>query len=188
MSTHEKETFLQTYDWASNWQALPWAHAEPSLFLAEVCREKAPGKALDIGCGAGTDSVYLARQGWDVTSLDFMPKALEYTQQRASEAGVNVTPVEADITAWEPPQQYDLVLDHGLLHNMDPKRYEAYRACLMKAVADDGEFVWPGARPTRGGARGTCRFGRGHRRQQLDLKHSKGCRPFGGDLGFGRGP
>jgi len=141
MSTHEKETFLQTYDWASNWQALPWAHAEPSLFLAEVCREKAPGKALDIGCGAGTDSVYLARQGWDVTSLDFMPKALEYTQQRASEAGVNVTPVEADITAWEPPQQYDLVLDHGLLHNMDPVRFPAYRKCLMKALAADGDFV-----------------------------------------------
>lgn len=141
MSTHEKETFLQTYDWAGNWQALPWAHAEPTLFLAEVCREKAPGKALDIGCGAGTDSVFLAGQGWDVTSLDFMPKALEYTQQRAREAGVTVTPVEADITDWEPPQQYDLVLDHGLLHNMDPVRFPAYRECLLKALAADGTFV-----------------------------------------------
>jgi len=141
MSTHEKETFLQTYNWADNWQTLPWAHNEPSLFLAEVCREKAPGKALDIGCGAGTDSVYLARLGWDVTSLDFMPKALEYTQQRASEAGVSITPLEADITDWEPPQQYDLVLDHGLLHNMDPVRFPNYRECLMKALAADGDFV-----------------------------------------------
>lgn len=141
MSTHEKETFLQTYDWVNSWQDLPWAHDEPTLFLAEVCREKAPGKALDIGCGAGTDSVYLAKQGWDVTSLDFMPKALEYTQQRASEAGVSVTPVEADITDWQPPQQYDLVLDHGLLHNMDPERYSAYRECILAALAADADFL-----------------------------------------------
>lgn len=141
MNTHEKETFLQTYDWVNSWQDLPWAHDEPTLFLAQVCREKAPGTALDIGCGAGTDSVFLAKQGWEVTSLDFMPKALEYTQQRASEEGVSVTPVEADITDWEPPQQYDLVLDHGLLHNMDPVRYPAYRECVMKAIADNGDFV-----------------------------------------------
>ena len=141
MSTHEKETFFQTYDWASNWQDLPWAHDHPTLFLAEITQQRGGGRALDIGCGAGTDSVFLAQLGWEVTSLDFMPKALEYTQQRAAEAGVSVTPVEADITDWEPPHAYDLVLDHGLLHNMDPVRYPAYRDCVMRAVADDGTFV-----------------------------------------------
>ena len=141
MSTHEKETFLQAYNWVESWQTLPWAHDEPTLFLAHVCSRKKPGTALDIGCGAGTDSVFLAKQGWEVTSLDFIPKALEYTVQRASAAGVSVTPVEADITAWEPPQQYDLVLDHGLLHNLDVVRYPAYRDSVLKALAVTGEFV-----------------------------------------------
>ena len=141
MSTHEKDTFTSTYDWAKEWEDLPWSHAEPTLFLAEICRRRKPGKALDIGCGGGTDSVFLAEQGWDVTSLDFVPKALEYTQQRAEAAGVSITPVVADITDWEPPEQYDLVLDHGLLHNMDTVRYDAYRACVLKALAPDGEFV-----------------------------------------------
>jgi SAM-dependent methyltransferase len=141
MSTHEKDTFLQTYDWASDWQELPWAHDAPTQFLAGICQLRETGRVLDIGCGAGTDSVYLAGQGWDVTSLDFMPKALEYTQQRAQAAGVTVTPVEADITTWKPPGKFDLVLDHGLLHNMDPVRYSAYRQTLCDAIADDGEFV-----------------------------------------------
>ena len=141
MTTHEKDTFLQTYQWVKSWSELPWAHDEPTLFLAEICHMRSPGTALDIGCGAGTDSVYLARQGWDVTSLDFIPQALEFTQQRASEAGVSVTAVEADITTWEPPQRYDLVLDHGLLHNMDPVRYPAYRERVMNSIADDGDFV-----------------------------------------------
>lgn len=141
MSTHEKDTFLQTYEWVKGWQDLPWAHVEPTMFLAEICQMREPGTALDIGCGAGADSVYLAGKGWDVTSLDFIPKALEFTQRRAEAAGVSITPVEADITTWDPPQQFDIVLDHGLLHNMDPVRYPAYRECVMKALADDGNFV-----------------------------------------------
>ena len=141
MSTHEKQTFLSTYDWAKSWQDLPWAHDDPTLFLAEICERRKPGRALDIGCGAGTDSVYLAKKGWDVTSLDFMPKALEFTQGRAKAAGVPVRAVEADITEWVVPGQYDLVLDHGLLHNMDPVRYPAYRERVLAALADDGDFV-----------------------------------------------
>lgn len=141
MSTHEKDTFMNTYEWASAWKDLPWAHDEPTLFLAEICRRRKPGKALDIGCGAGTDSVFLAEQGWDVTSLDFVPKALEFTSERAAKAGVSVTPVEADITTWTPPHSFDLVLDHGLLHNMDPVRYAKYREVVMKAIGDTGEFV-----------------------------------------------
>ena len=141
MSTHEKNTFFATYDWAKSWQELPWAHDEPTLFLAEICQRRKPGRALDIGCGAGTDSVYLAKRGWEVTALDFMPKALEFTQARAKEAGVSVRPVEADITEWAVPEPFDLVLDHGLLHNMDPLRYPAYRERVLKAIADDGDFV-----------------------------------------------
>jgi len=141
MTTHEKDTFLQTYQWAGKWEELPWAHDEPTLFLADICNRRKPGTALDLGCGSGTDSVYLAQQGWDVTSLDFIPKALEYTQQRAEKLGVSIRPVEADITTWEPPQSYDLVLDHGLLHNMDPDRYPAYRERVMRAIGPDGELV-----------------------------------------------
>lgn len=141
MSTHELKTFSATYDWAKTWRDLPWAHDEATLFLAELCAKRKPGRALDIGCGAGTDSVYLAQRGWDVTALDFIPKALEFTQARAREAGVSVTPVEADITAWRADQPFDLVLDHGLLHNLDPVRHAAYRQTVLLGLADDGDFI-----------------------------------------------
>ncbi len=164
MSTHEKQTFFATYDWAKNWQDLPWAHEHPTLFLAEICQQRGPGRALDIGCGAGTDSVYLAKRGWEVTALDFMPKALQYTQARAKDAGVTVTPVEADITAWSPPAPFDLVLDHGLLHNMDPVRYPAYRQTVLDSIADEGDFVllhWHPRYPGQpGGRMGPRRVGR----------------------------
>jgi SAM-dependent methyltransferase len=156
MTTHEKSTFFATYDWAKSWHDLPWAHEQPTLFLAEICQQRGIGRALDIGCGAGTDSVFLAKQGWDVTALDFMPKALAYTQSRAKSAGVSVRPLEADITEWEPDGRYDLVLDHGLLHNMDPVRYPAYRERVLRALADDGDFVllhWHPRFPGQGNGR-----------------------------------
>lgn len=141
MTTPEKDTFFATYDWAKSWQDLPWAHEEPTLLLAEICDRRPPGRALDMGCGASTDSVYLAKRGWSVTALDFMPKALAFTAARAREAGVSVTPVEADITEWEAPGSFDLVLDHGLLHNMEPGRHAAYRTRLLAALGEAADFV-----------------------------------------------
>lgn len=141
MGADELKTFTATYDWAKTWRDLPWAHDEPTLFLAELCARRKPGRALDIGCGAGTDSVYLAQRGWEVTALDFIPKALEFTAARAREAGVSLTTVQADITSWQAGQPYDLVLDHGLLHNLDPAHHAAYRQTVLKALAPDGDFI-----------------------------------------------
>ena len=134
-------TFTREYDHATDWQKLSWAHMEQTLFLADICKKRKPGRALDIGCGAGTDSVFLAKEGWDVTSLDFVPKAIEMTEQRAKDAGVVVTPVVADVLEWEAPHKYDLVLDHGLLHNMNPQNHQIYREQLFKAMSDDAHFV-----------------------------------------------
>lgn len=141
MNTPEQKTFQATYDWAKGWQDLPWAHEAPTLFLAEICQQRPPGRVLDIGCGAGTDSVYLAKRGWDVTALDFMPKALEFTATRARDAGVTVRAVQADITQWTVPEPFDLVLDHGLLHNVDPHRYPGYRERVLEALGADADFI-----------------------------------------------
>ncbi|HHQ13596.1 MAG TPA: class I SAM-dependent methyltransferase [Chromatiales bacterium] len=111
------------------------------LFLPDVCARRRPGRALDMGCGTGIDSVYLAGQGWQVTALDFVSKALEYTAELAAKAGVSVDTVQADITEWQVPAAYDLVLDHGLMHNMDPVRHPAYRERVLQALASDGDFL-----------------------------------------------
>lgn len=133
--------FTQEYGRAEKWQQLSWAHMEPTPFLADICIKRGPGKALDIGCGAGTDSVFLAKQGWDVTSLDFIPKAIEMTTGRAKDAGVSVTTAVADVLDWQPKHKYDLVLDHGLLHNMNPGNHPIYRQQIFKFMSDDADFV-----------------------------------------------
>ena len=70
-----------------------------------------------------------------------MPAALEMTRLRATAAGLKLITIEADVTEWQPTDKFDLVLDHGLLHNMNPDRYPLYRERVMQALADDGEFL-----------------------------------------------
>ncbi len=45
------------------------------------------GSALDLGCGTGDSSIYLAQHGWKVTGVDFVPKALEKARAKAAAAG-----------------------------------------------------------------------------------------------------
>ena len=47
-----------------------------------------PGRVLDLGCGTGTDAVYLASHGWDVVAVDFASRAIGLAEKRASAAGV----------------------------------------------------------------------------------------------------
>src|SRR6516162_2854190 len=56
------------------------------------------GMALDLGCGTGDTSIYLAQHGWKVTGVDFVPKALEKARAKAGAAGVPVAFVHADVT------------------------------------------------------------------------------------------
>jgi SAM-dependent methyltransferase len=56
------------------------------------------GRALDLGCGTATDSIYLAQHGWDVTGVDMVPEALAIARRHAAAAGVAPHFVEGDVT------------------------------------------------------------------------------------------
>src|SRR5438034_5336187 len=69
-----------------------WERAVPPSGLVDLVEGPSalpPGRALDLGCGTGTDSVYLALHGWDVTGVDMVPKALAAARRRAVVAGVS---------------------------------------------------------------------------------------------------
>jgi SAM-dependent methyltransferase len=71
-----------------------------------------PGRALDLGCGEGGDSVHLARLGWQVTAVDISPTALSRTDELAASTGVSsrVTTERHDLTISFPDGRFDLVV------------------------------------------------------------------------------
>lgn len=143
MVSLERMALRRIYKGAAEADRLPWHHKEPTTFLSEVVqsREK-PGRALDIGCGSGIDSVYLASQGWDVTSLDFIPDALTMTRTRADAAGVTLNLIEADAMTWScPADSFDLIIDGGCLHSKKQSDRPKYKANILNWLAKGGDYV-----------------------------------------------
>ena len=79
--------------------------------LVEVAGQLPPGTALDLGCGAGGDTLWLARQGWRVTATDISTTAVETVLRVARESGLGslVTAEQHDLAETFPLGMFDLV-------------------------------------------------------------------------------
>src|SRR4030066_2239690 len=74
-------------------EELGWELGKPRPILREYVEKGLlkKGKALDIGCGTGTNTVYLAEKGFEVTGVDISPTAIEYAEKKATRAKVQIT-------------------------------------------------------------------------------------------------
>lgn len=81
----------------------------PNPLLIELAGSFPPGRALDLGCGEGGDSVWLALQGWTTTAVDVAPTALARTREAAAAAGAKVTTEQHDLESSLPGGPFDLV-------------------------------------------------------------------------------
>ena len=70
---------------------LPWDSGRPDVHLSGVVDGYGiePGKALEVGCGTGTNAVWLAKRGFDVLGQDISETAIAKARARAAEAGVD---------------------------------------------------------------------------------------------------
>jgi SAM-dependent methyltransferase len=133
-----------------------WERGEPAaalVALAEGPSALPPGRALDLGCGTGTDSVYLARRGWDVTGVDQVPRALALARRRAAAAGVTPRFVSGDVTRLRDlgvGGRYALLLDFGCFHTLPADQRDAYVAGVSGVAAPGATLLLYGfARPPR---------------------------------------
>jgi SAM-dependent methyltransferase len=98
----------------------PWDLGAPAAELRKAVEEGTirPGHALEVGCGSGTDAVYLASQGFKVTAVDIAPTALAIAEAKARTAGVRVEWLLADVLALPDIGPFDFVYDRGCYHNV----------------------------------------------------------------------
>lgn len=133
---------MDRHDWDRRYGGtdLVWT-AEPNRWLVAEAAGLPPGRALDLGCGEGRNAVWLARQGWQVTAVDFSPVALAKGRRLAAgSGGPAVDWVEADVRTYRPePAAYDLVL-LAYVHLPEPDRGAVHRAAA-RAVAPGGVLL-----------------------------------------------
>ena len=91
----------------------------PSPFLSqeiERVRRLAPGKrALDIACGEGRNSIFLAQQGFLVTAMDISDVGLGKAVRRAADAGVTIDFQRVDLEGYRFTEQFDLIINFNFL-------------------------------------------------------------------------
>ncbi|TMM04384.1 MAG: class I SAM-dependent methyltransferase [Actinobacteria bacterium] len=106
----------------------PWNRDAVPTRVVEVVNERSSGgRALDLGCGTGRDSVYLAERGWAVTGIDGVKQAIEAARERSQGAGVAVNWILGDVTRLETlglGGGFDFVLDRGCFHGLSDRERE----------------------------------------------------------------
>lgn len=103
----------------------------------------AAGRALDLGCGSGTNAIALAQHGWQVTGVDFVPRAIDRARRKAREAGVSVSFQVGNVTTLggiEGP--FDLALDIGCFHGLDD--HVGYLSRLGSVLVPGGYWLMYG--------------------------------------------
>ncbi|MFF3556060.1 SAM-dependent methyltransferase [Streptomyces tsukubensis] len=126
MSTDEALTFWDGF-YASRTEAVD---PRPNARLTETVTGLPPGDALDLGCGEGGDSLWLARNGWRVTAVDVSGVAVERLARLARTGGLEgaVTAERHDLRATFPRGTFDLVSAHYLHTPLDLDRSAVLRS------------------------------------------------------------
>lgn len=136
----------------------PWdTEITPPELVAEASGPGArpPGRALELGCGTGTNAIYLARLGWEVTAVDVIDIAIDRARAKAANAGLPVRLVHGDATRLADlgvTGPYDLFFDLSCYTGIPAHRRDAYAAGVTAAAAPGARmlmFVYgPGALDT----------------------------------------
>ena len=117
--------------------------AEPNRFLVAEVTALEPGRALDLACGEGQNSRWLAELGWRVTGVDFSEVAIARASERAAREQLDVEFVCADLLEYEPERDaFDLVLVFYLQISAIERRRVLGRA--VSALAAAGTFLLVG--------------------------------------------
>lgn len=86
------------------------------------------GRALDLGCGTGTNAITLTRHKWQVTAIDFSVNAIARARRKASAAGLDVDFRWGDVSDLSGVTgPFDYALDIGCLFTLLP---EARQSCI----------------------------------------------------------
>lgn len=113
-----------------------------------------PGRVLDLGCGSGTNCVYLARHGWRPVGVDFSFLAIWRAHRRVRREGVDCRFHRADVTYMSfLDEPFDFALDVGCLHSVALDRRASYAAEVSRLVRPGGLYMLYSFFPAGGGSR-----------------------------------
>jgi SAM-dependent methyltransferase len=114
---------------------MPWVHKKPDFNLVEMVENWPikPCRTLEVGCGTGTDSIWLAKKDFEVTAVDVSEIPIGIATEHALKSKVNVNFLTRDfLTEAIPGSPFDFVFDRGYFHSY---RSSISRKAVARAMA-----------------------------------------------------
>ncbi len=123
-----------TFETAYGGQA-PWDIGRPQKAFLDVS-DQITGSVLDAGCGTGENALFFAKQGCQVTGIDFLEEPIHRAKRKATERGLQAIVLVKDaLTLKDWTARFDTVIDSGLFHvfgDDDRRRYVEGLATVLK--------------------------------------------------------
>ena len=133
---------MADHDWNAHYASgfMPWDSGEPDPELvATVEAGTIPaGRALEVGCGTGTNALWLASRGFDVLGVDVSPLAIERARVKLGDAAIACRFEVRDFLKGPPEGVFDFVFDRGCFHAFDAPKVRARFAALVAGVLAPG--------------------------------------------------
>ncbi|UCG95670.1 MAG: class I SAM-dependent methyltransferase [archaeon] len=121
-----------------------WTKTQPPKELVELVEtgKVKPCKTVDLGCGEGFYSIYLASKGFDVTGIDISEKAIRYAKQNAAEAEVKIRFLTMNITDLHKlNDKFDFIFEWALMHHIMPQQRQKYAADVNRILNKGGKYL-----------------------------------------------
>jgi len=123
---------------------LPWDTGITPPEVYDFIERVRPGKALDLGCGTGTNVITLAEHGWNAEGIDYVARAVRAARRKAHKKGLSdkVQFMVGDVLSRDLFRgEYDLILDIGCFHSISTKNIERYLENVHSHLALGGSLL-----------------------------------------------
>ena len=113
--------------------------------LLDFIEKHKPARAIDIGCGTGTNVITLAQAGWQVTGIDFAPRAIQLAKQKSRSTKAKAELYVSDATRLKGiAGPYELALDIGCFHSIPKVGKADYLHQLDRILTPNGFWLMYG--------------------------------------------
>ena len=120
----------------------PWDSGITPPELFQFIQSHPAGRAIDLGCGTGTNILTLVKTGWQVTGIDFASRAIQIAKKKLKKQNINAKLLVGDVTNFKVDSQFELALDIGCFHGLENKA--DYLTQLDKILAPNGFWLMYG--------------------------------------------
>ena len=122
----------------------PWDTGITPPEVIDFLKEKPPGRALDLGCGTGTNVITLAEHGWHAEGIDYVARAVRAARKKAQKSNLDDR-IEFHVGDVLSPEffrgEYDLILDIGCFHNIPSDNVDQYLVNVYSHLVVGGRLL-----------------------------------------------